>query len=402
MRKVFFILLIVFLISSELPAQQIPNLPIPLCAGSAEVWRDTIYYIGGSNNWSGSIVYPRIYKFDGNTWTYHDSIPDNDLWDVETILMGNDVYLISGWPYGSELLRKYNLVTQNWTYLANSPNTQTWGVAAEFLNGFIYLFDSDGYAWAYELASNSWATRASNTAYGSWDLSSILYKNEIYIIGWNSLEFYKYTPATDQWTVLANSPYQVGACAMGIINDSVFCVGGNVNGATTAYYKSVIVYDIPSNTWSVDSARISSRRHWMATAEYKGGLYVLGGIDSLSYAVDIVEEVVPQGTSVGLEEENHILPADFIVSQNYPNPFNPSTTIQFELPQRAWVILKIFDPLGKEVETLVDERLPAGSFEKTWQPHNLPSGIYFYNLSVGSLTGQAGDFQTVKKMILMK
>jgi Secretion system C-terminal sorting domain/Kelch motif len=395
MKKLLGMLLFVLIVVSLVPAQQIPNLPIPLCAGSAEVWRDTIYYVGGSNNWSGSIVYPRIYKFDGNSWTYHDSIPDYNLWDVETILIGNDVYLISGWPSGPYLLRKYNLVTNDWTYLASSANTQTWGVAAEYLNGFIYLFNSYGYSWAYEISSDTWTDRAMNLATGSWDLSSILYQNEIYIIGWDTLAFYKYTPATDQWTVLANSPYQVGACAMGVINDSIFCVGGNVNGATTAYYKSVIVYDIPSNTWSVDSARISSRRHWMATADYKGGLYVLGGIDSLSYAVDIVEEVVPQGTSVGLEEENNILPVDFIVSQNYPNPFNPSTTIYFQLPQRVWLTLKIFDPLGKEVETLVEEQLPAGNFEKVWQPQNLPSGIYFYQL-------KAGKFQTIKKMILMK
>ena len=182
---------------------------------------------------------------------------------------------------------------------------------------------------------------------------------------------------------------------MGVINDSIFCVGGNVLGSRYAYYKSVIVYDIPSNTWSVDSARISSRRHWMATAEYKGGLYVLGGIDSLSNAVDIVEEIVPQGTSVGVQEQNNFLPTDFIVTQNYPNPFNPSTTIQFQLPKRARVTLRILDPLGKEVETLLNEQLPAGSYEKIWQPADLPSGIYFYNL-------QAGEFQTVKKMILLR
>jgi N-acetylneuraminic acid mutarotase len=400
MKKFLMTSLFLVVMLSFLPAQQIPNLPIPLCAGSAEVWRDTIYYIGGSNNWSGTILYPRIYKFDGNTWTYHDSIPDDNLWDVETVLIGNDVYLISGWRYGSEFLRKYNLITLNWTYLANSPNTQTWGVAAEYLNGFIYLFNSSGYAWAYEIASNSWTDRTDNTVIGSWDLSSILYQNEIYIIGWDSQEFYKYTPSTDQWALLANSPYQVGACAMGVINDSIFCVGGNLNGASTAYYKSVIVYDIPSDTWSVDSARISSRRHWMATAEYKGGLYVLGGIDSLSYAVDIVEEIVPQGTSVGVRQNNKALPTDFIVSQNYPNPFNPSTTISWQLATGSEVELKIFNLMGQEVRTLIKEIQPAGNYSVVWDGRDdagnlLASGIYLYKI-------QAGEYISTHKMVLTK
>ena len=393
-------LLFVLIVFSLLPAQQIPNLPIPLCAGSAEVWRDTIYYIGGSNNWSGSIVYPRIYKFDGTSWAYHDSIPDYNLWDVETVLIGNDVYLVSGWPSGPYLLRKYNLITLDWTYLASSNNTQTWGVATEYLNGFIYLFNSYGYAWAYEISSDTWTDRTDNIATGSWDLSSILFQNEIYIIGWDNLEFYKYTPTTDQWTLLANSPYQVGACAMGVINDSIFCVGGNVNGATTAYYKSVIVYDIPSNTWSVDSARISSRRHWMATAEYKGGLYVLGGIDSLSYAVNIVEEVVPQGTSVGIENERKTIPSEFLISQNYPNPFNPSTTISWQLAVGSEVELTIFNLVGQRVRTLVKEELPAGYHSAVWYGRDeagnlLASGIYLYKI-------QAGEFSSTHKMVLTK
>ncbi len=357
MKKLLKSLLLVLIVLSFLPAQQLPNLPLPIGAGTAEVWRDTIYYFGGSNNWAGSILYPDIYKFDGVNWRHHGSIPDDEMWDVESVLVGNNVYLLSGWPSGPYLHRRYNLISKEWVYLANSPNSQTWGVTAEYLAGIIYLFDSYGNVFAYQIATDQWSNRTSNSTVGFWDLSSILYKDEIYIIGWQNLGFYKYTPATDQWHQLANSPYSVGASAMGVINDSIFCIGGNSGNQPAAQYRSVIVYDIPSNTWSVDSTRLSSRRHWMATAVYKGGLYVIGGIDSLSYAVDIVEEIVPQGTSVGIEEKNTFVPIEFLVSQNYPNPFNPSTTIHFQLPRQARVTLKIFDPLGKEIETLIDEYL---------------------------------------------
>ena len=395
MRRALVILILVFLILTVVPAQQLPNLPIPIGAGTAEVWRDTIYYFGGSNDWSGTVLYPRIYKCDGLTWSYHDSIPDNEMWDVESVLVGNEVYLLSGWLSGPHLNRKYNLNTRQWIYMASSPNTQTWGVTADYLDGIIYLFNSTGNVWAYDVAGDQWSTRNSNSATGFWDLSSIMYNNEIYIIGWENQGFYKYTPSSDQWLQLANSPYSVGACAMGIINDSIFCVGGNAGNLPPADYRSVIVYDIPSNSWSTDSARISSRRHWMATAEYKGGLYIIGGIDSLANAVDIVEEVVPQGTAIGIEREDTAIPEHFVLRQNYPNPFNPETRIAFELPKSGPVVLKIYDALGREITTLINQNLVSGGYEVRWEGSDFPGGIYYYQI-------QAGNFKAARKMILLK
>lgn len=370
-------------------AQTIPSLPIPIGAGTAEVWNNEIYHFGGSNNWAGSILYPRIYKFDGFTWSHFDSIPDNNVWDVESVLVGDWAYLISGWPSGSSFLRMYHLPTGAWEYLASSPNTQTWGVTAEYFNGVIYLFNSTGNVYAYNIATGIWSTGTPNTATGTWDLSSILYQDEIYIIGFNDTTFYKYTPVSDQWTQLENSPYQVGACAMGIINDSIYCVGGNNNGGSAAFYRSVIAYDIPTNTWAIDSLVIRGKRHWMATAEYKGGLYVVGGIDSTSGAVDVVKEIVPQGTAVGVESVNPV-PNSCFPSQNYPNPFNPITTITYQLPATSDVELIIYNLLGKKIRTLVLERQPAGGYHIQWNGKNeagwqVPSGVYMYRLKAGSV-----------------
>ena len=86
---------------------------------------------------------------------------------------------------------------------------------------------------------------------------------------------------------------------------------------------------------------------------------------------------------------------NFILSQNYPNPFNPSTKIIYSVPQSSNVVLKVFDVLGSEVETLVNNEKPAGSYEVEFDATGLPSGIYFYQL-------RAGNFVETKKMILMK
>ena len=89
------------------------------------------------------------------------------------------------------------------------------------------------------------------------------------------------------------------------------------------------------------------------------------------------------------------MPTEFSLSQNYPNPFNPSTKIKYALSIRQYAILKVYDILGNEIATLVNEELPAGSYEVEFDGSKLTSGIYFYRL-------QAIDFNQTKKMVLIK
>jgi carboxypeptidase T len=86
---------------------------------------------------------------------------------------------------------------------------------------------------------------------------------------------------------------------------------------------------------------------------------------------------------------------EFSLDQNFPNPFNPSTTIRYSFPTSEFVTLKIYDVLGKEVATLLNEEKPAGSYEVKFDASQLSSGIYFYTLT-------AGRFVETKKLILMK
>ena len=97
------------------------------------------------------------------------------------------------------------------------------------------------------------------------------------------------------------------------------------------------------------------------------------------------------------------VPTEYWLSQNYPNPFNPSTVISYQLPVIGFVTLKVYDILGREVTTLVDEEKPAGEYEVEFNASNLTSrqgsaltsGIYFYQL-------KAGDFIETRKMVLLK
>jgi hypothetical protein len=86
---------------------------------------------------------------------------------------------------------------------------------------------------------------------------------------------------------------------------------------------------------------------------------------------------------------------EYDLSQNYPNPFNPSTTIKYQIPEIYFVTIKVYDVLGNEIATLVNEEKPAGEYEVEFNGTGLSSGIYFYQL-------QAGSFVETKKMVLMR
>ncbi len=95
-------------------------------------------------------------------------------------------------------------------------------------------------------------------------------------------------------------------------------------------------------------------------------------------------------------DENTIdYPNRFYLSQNYPNPFNPSTKITFALPKAETVKIDVFNIRGQKIETLLNQHMKAGIHEVEFNAENLSSGIYFYRI-------EAGEFQDVKKMILIR
>ena len=99
---------------------------------------------------------------------------------------------------------------------------------------------------------------------------------------------------------------------------------------------------------------------------------------------------------IGIQPVGNVIPKQFSLSQNYPNPFNPSTNIHFAIPKSAFVKITVLDILGREIETIVDEKLSAGTYNADWDASKYSSGVYFYKLVV------AGEFGETKRMILVK
>jgi len=109
-----------------------------------------------------------------------------------------------------------------------------------------------------------------------------------------------------------------------------------------------------------------------------------------------VDNITASDTPVPVEPTDLYVPRTSQLQQNYPNPFNSSTKIAYSIPNSYFVILKIYDMLGKEVQTLVNEFQNVGTYSYNLDASKLSSGIYFYSLQVGN------DFVETKKMLLMK
>ncbi len=129
--------------------------------------------------------------------------------------------------------------------------------------------------------------------------------------------------------------------------------------------------------FGVSSMVLNPQSNYLYVGTSNGALYMINSI------------------ATGVEGESQVLPTEFMLMQNYPNPFNPATSISYALPKSEKVTLKVYDILGSEVATLVNEMQPAGNHVINFDARRLSSGVYFYRI-------QAGNFTQVKKMVLIR
>ena len=147
------------------------------------------------------------------------------------------------------------------------------------------------------------------------------------------------------------------------------------------------VLDVPATggwqNWQYLTASniyLSAGTHKFQTRFFFGG-YNFSYLDFVLIATDVDDET------------NN--PISFMLEQNYPNPFNPNTVISYSVPEQSNVKLSVYDVLGNEVKTLVNENKNPGKYYVEFDGKDLSSGVYYYNI-------QVGNYSDVKKMILMK
>jgi uncharacterized membrane protein len=150
-------------------------------------------------------------------------------------------------------------------------------------------------------------------------------------------------------------------------------------------WSSAAENDNDENTLIIDDPRIAN----LYLQDFKARYNDAGGKSAF---------VIPTSVSNNKSQNKMI----YALYQNFPNPFNPATTISFSISEESYVSLKIFNILGQEVKTLVNEDEQAGRYKLNFNAEDLSSGIYFYSINVVSNKGRAGNYSSVKKMIYLK
>jgi len=166
----------------------------------------------------------------------------------------------------------------------------------------------------------------------------------------------------------------------------------NDNNAQRGMYIS---YNKGTN-WLKINQGLPVQRPRISTVKCDSQNFIWIGSDS-----GIYRSTEPILTNIILEFEDS--PLNFKLHQNYPNPFNPVTTIKYQIPKLSFITIKIYDVLGNEIATIVNEEKPAGSYEVEFDGDGLTSGIYFFRLQAGSPSAGSGQsFVETKKMVLLK
>jgi photosystem II stability/assembly factor-like uncharacterized protein len=317
---------------------------------------------------------------------------------------------------GEDWLEQYNGVSDlNYSSLHFINNNIGW-VAG--YNGLILRTSNGGIDW------NNYLTGTEH------ELTSIFFTDSLngWTVGniWNEDDFriFSSTDGGATWSTQFNSIYYLtdvffvdsdNGWVVGFYNDYPNLVGavlkttdgGNTWNSeeiesTTGLYS--VHYNGSNNGWIAGSKGTilhtsNGGENWIKqNSPYDGrfeSVYFINNPTGWVVGGSAIIKTTTGGVSFVEESEIDEMPSDYNLCQNYPNPFNSSSIIRYSVPQSSNVIIKVFDILGNEIETLVNEKKPSGTYELTWYSESLPSGVYFYQL-------KAGEFVQTKKMILLK
>ena len=152
-------------------------------------------------------------------------------------------------------------------------------------------------------------------------------------------------------------------------------------------FINLTLYSRPDTAWFASGV-------WLVKEHIPSSSFSLAAF-SIPYTINIPGTLTELAVPTSIKPISSEIPQNFLLEQNYPNPFNPVTNIKFQVQSSKFVKLVVFDLLGKEVKTLVNEYKQAGTYQVSFNAEGLSSGIYFYRMSVG-------DFVDTKNMVLVR
>jgi hypothetical protein len=185
--------------------------------------------------------------------------------------------------------------------------------------------------------------------------------------------------------------------AIGCGLDRVLCMtyAGDQRTFYAGGHSGVVRSTDAGVSWQPSGPGLDSVNVTCIVHDASSGTLYCGTAEAGAYELEVATAVV--------NTVHPALPVAYTLRQNYPNPFNPSTTISYAIPQASNVRLSIFNVLGEEIHTLVNEFEDAGYKSVSFDASSFPSGVYFYRIVAKAVhSGQADNFTETKKLVLLK
>jgi len=410
-----------------------PDMPHPRVGMCSARIGNTLYLIGGSspmqpmhggeNDLESVVGSPIVdaFNFDTQTWDTAAAWLNTPRAYATAVTLDDSVYVMGGVDDHGNILSSvevYDQTKKAW-HCTSSMTRRREGAASVVYGDSIFVFGGGGdlgilhrEVEVYSLETGSWSP-ADSTSYGRAFHHAVRIRKYIYIFGGigsilgtvvgpiKYVERYNPADGSDSTTKLILDPRLFFDVI--VVDDSVFAISGSGSSSGDGYYGDVTLLDFQVfGGESQSETKLSldfPRAGFVASMDGKGNIYIFGGI-SPDYKlgqlpVPTVEVIPTLTTEVEVVNMQGSESVEFSLSQNYPNPFNPSTKINYQISTLSHVRLTIYDMIGREVRTLVDEVEVPGQHVVQFDAGNLPSGAYIYEL-------QSGNGIVHRKMVLIK
>ena len=375
----------------------------------------------GSNQWLFNIHF-----FNSD---FGCTVGENEI--LKTTNGGNQWLSLSGRFYNDQFISVHcydtnSIVAASWSYIQKTTNGGlNWLLKDHIIAGNLetaYFINNVGYYFSGNIMGKS-------TDYGeNWShtntiipiVGSLFFINEnTGYAGTPIFNIYKTIDGGMNWSLIYNEPFQF-LCQNIYFVDSLngFAIGdgyffkttnGGINWnqfSTPASFNLKSLWMINVNTGYITTnfgyiyKTTNSGNNWIllnsGTNQNLNYIYFMN--NNTGYVVGdqgIILKTTDGGGNVWINQNFEQIPNEYYLFQNYPNPFNPTTTIKYALPKNEFVKLVIFDILGREIQTLVNEKQSAGTYETIFNASQYPSGVYFYKLTTDG-------FSETKKMLMIK
>jgi len=381
---------------------QLENIPTARFDAAVCVVDGNIYVIGGMKSWYGIQTKIEVYDPDSGEWSTKTNMPVGSM-GLDAGVVDGKIYLF----FTDASVREYDPVTEEWADKEPMQDARKHFGTCE-LNGKIYVFGGwDNFAQVeyatlheYDPATDTWTQKTDMPTTRSM-FACCTYDGKIYALGgWenDSSEVngsvIEYDPSADTWTTKTPMPCPVNYGTASAVDGKIYLIGGYCwfDGEDGTRCSLVQEYNLETDEWT-NKTPLPIERGAMTSVFIGDYIYVMNGSDTVHEDNGIGYTYVYEPPSEFVTDSN---PVEYILMKNYPNPFNPQTTITYSLYHSGLVNLVIYDVLGREVETLVDEMKKPGSYSVLWNGADFTSGVYFYQIKLDD------SKVLTHKMLLMK